>query len=251
MKNSMSKRSKSCFQRFKRQEVGIVKKCFKTYIALWGIAIVAFNVISFVVPDRDYSASFWIGYALITLVFIGNLICSYKVFRSIDATRLFYRVSVLSIGWCALAVTFVLGGISMLLSGIPYWVSVICAVIVLAVYLSAVIKAVTVGDLVGTVDMSVQQRTSVMRELLLRATEAKSLAHDERVRKDCDAVCDAIRYSDPVSSLELLDDENVILNKMSDLTMAVKSSEEEKVEKLSQEIIQLIVARNMRSKSLK
>ena len=69
-----------------------MKKRFNLYIVAWGILLALFNVIAFVsvgwVGQEKYTASFWIGYVFITVMFIGQLVCSYLAFKADSAKKL-------------------------------------------------------------------------------------------------------------------------------------------------------------------
>ena len=63
-----------------------MKKGFRFYLSIWAVLLVLFEVIAFVSPgwagQEKYTASFWIGYVVITLAFVGQLVCAIVAFRA-------------------------------------------------------------------------------------------------------------------------------------------------------------------------
>lgn len=70
-----------------------MKKNFKLYLICWALLLALFNVIAFVsegyIDHEKYTASFWIGYVFITVMFIGQLICAYTAFKADNAKKFF------------------------------------------------------------------------------------------------------------------------------------------------------------------
>ena len=83
-----------------------MKKLFKSYLILWAILLVLFNVIAFVSVgwsgQEKYTASFWIGYIAIMLMFGGQLYCAYLAFKADTAKKLFYNLSLIRISYTGL-----------------------------------------------------------------------------------------------------------------------------------------------------
>ena len=113
-----------------------MKKRFSFYAISWTILLALFNVIAFVSPGwigvEKYDAAFWIGYTFITVTFLGQLACAWFALKEDSTSKLFYKVSLITTSYIGLVVTFVIGGLCMLISPLPYWVGVIACSIVLA-----------------------------------------------------------------------------------------------------------------------
>ena len=104
-----------------------MKKYFKYYAVCWAIALVVFNVITFVVTSTTMGItallpSFWIGYLFITLAFIGNLVCSLLLFKEENKSKVFLKVSVISLAYSALIVSLVVCAVAMSVPQLTYWV---------------------------------------------------------------------------------------------------------------------------------
>ena len=232
-----------------------MKKGFKTYAIAWAILLALFNVIAFVSPGwtgiEKYTSSFWIGYVFITLCFIGNLICANAAFKADSAQKLFYKIPLITISYAALMVSFVVGGLCMLLPNLPYWVGVIVCAIVLALFAIAIVKASAAAELVECVDEKVKMQTSFIRNMTAEAESLMARAQSPEAKAVCKKVYEALRYSDPMSHPELSVIEAKITVKMDELSDAVAADDVEKMKRIADALIIIISDRNSQCRILK
>ncbi len=212
-----------------------MKKGFKTYTLAWLILLALFNVIAFVSPGwagiGKYTGSFWVGYALITACFLGNLLCAGKAFRAENARKLFYNMPLITLSYTALIVSFVIGGLCMLLSLLPYRLGAILCAAVLALYAIAVVKAQAAAEIVEGVDERVKTQTSFIRDMTAQAESLMRRAEDPEAKAACKKVYEALRYSDPVSAASLEGIEDRISSMFQQLSAAVLTGKNEDAER--------------------
>ena len=232
-----------------------MKKVFKFYSAVWAILLALFNVISFVSVGwagiSKYTPSFWVGYTFITLSFIGQIVCAYFALKDNDTKKTFYNVSLISTSYTGLILSFVFGGLCMIISPLPYWVGIILCAIVLAFNTIAVVKATAVIDIVSSIDEKVKENTLFIKSLTVDAESLMSRAKSETIKAKCKKVYEAVRYSDPMSSAALTSIESDITIKFSKLFEAVVSEDSEVAVTLADEIIILLGDRNKKCRLLK
>ena len=232
-----------------------MKKVFRFYSAVWAILLAIFNVISFVsvgwagIPK--YTPSFWIGYVFITLSFIGQIVCAYFALKDDDIKKTFYNVSLISTSYTGLILSFIFGGLCMLISPLPYWVGIILCAIVLGFNVIAVVKATAAIDIVSGIDKKMKESTLFIKSLTVDAENLISRAKSENIKAECKKVYEAVRYSDPMSNDAFASVESDITIKFSKLSEAVISEDSETVVTLADEIIILLVDRNRKCKLLK
>ena len=232
-----------------------MKKVFRFYSAIWAILLALFNVISFVsvgwagIPK--YTPSFWLGYVFITLSFIGQIVCAYFALKDSDIKKTFYNVSLIAISYIGLILSFVFGGLCMIISPLPYWVGIILCAIVLAFNIIAVVKATAAIDIVGGIDKKVKEDTFFIKSLTVDAENLISCAKSEAVKAECKKVYEAVRYSDPMSNSALSSIESEIIMKFSKLTDAVVSDDFNATAEYVDELVILICERNKKCKFLK
>ena len=232
-----------------------MKKRSGLYIAAWAVLLALFNVIAFVsvgwAGQEKYTSSFWIGYVLITVMFIGQLICALLAFNADSSKKLFYNISLFRTSYVGLIASFVFGGLCMVISTLPYWIGVILCAIVLAANALSVIKAKAAISEVERIDEKVTAQTFFIRSLTMDAETLMASAKSEAVKVECRKVYEAIRYSDPMSSDALSSVEGQITIKFAELSDAVKADDAEKVVALANEVVILAGDRNKKCKLLK
>ena len=185
-----------------------MKKGFKQYTTAWAALLILFNLICFVTPAEWYGfnkfgGSFWAGYAVITLAFLGQLACAYKAFRAENAKKFFYNLPLITVSYTGLILTLILGGLCMAIPDVPNWLGAIVGAVVLAFTALAIIKASAAADIVESVDKKVAEKTAFLRMTTADAEVILASAKSAEVKAECKKVYEALRYSDPVSYTHL------------------------------------------------
>ena len=232
-----------------------MKKAFNSYIVAWAVLLALFNVIAFVsvgwTGQEKYTSSFWIGYIFITVTFFGQLVCASKAFKADDAKKFFYNVSLIKTSYAGLVASFVIGGLCMLISPLPYWVGAIVCAIVLAANALSVIKSSAAVEEVERIDAKVKVQTFFIKALTVDADTLMASAKSEAVKAECKKVYEAIRYSDPMSNDALESVEREISVRFAELSEAVKADDIEKVAEIANNVVILVGDRNKKCKLLK
>ena len=230
-----------------------MKKGFKQYTTAWAALLILFNLVCFVTPAEvdgfnKFGGSFWAGYAVITLAFLGQLACAYKAFRAENAKKFFYNLPLITVSYTGLILTLILGGLCM---AIPNWLGAIVGAVVLAFTAVAVIKASAAADIVESVDKKVAEKTAFLRMATADAEVILASAKSAEVKAECKKVYEALRYSDPMSNEALSVTEAKITVKLDELKAATAADAAEKTKAAAGEIILLIKERNAKCKALK
>lgn len=232
-----------------------MKKRIALYGTAWTVVLALFNVISFVcvgLPGQEkYTASFWIGYGFITAALVGQLVCSCVTFKVYSAGKLFYRISLLRAGYICLIVSFAAGALCMLFSSLPYWVGILVCAIVLAVDILSVVKATAAIGEAERVDVQTDAQTHFIKSLTQEAEMLTASAKSEPARKACQKVCEAVRYSDPVSSPALAETEAQITAAFAELSESVRDDDVEKAAETAEALLRVLDSRNKQCKRLK
>ena len=232
-----------------------MKKVFKFYSVIWAVLLALFNVISFVSVGwagiSKYTPSFWIGYAFITLSFIGQIVCADFALKDNDIKKTFYNVSLIAASYTGLILSFVFGGLCMIISLLPYWVGILLCAIVLGINVIAIIKASAVVDIVSSIDEKAKESTFFIKSLTVDAESLMSRAKSETIKAECKKVYEAIRYSDPMSNGALVSIESEITIKFSNFSDAVVSDKFNVASECATELVILIDERNKKCKLLK
>lgn len=232
-----------------------MKKVFKFYFAVWAVLLALFNVIAFVSVGwagvEKYTPSFWIGYIFVTLSFIGQIVCAYFALKDEDIKKTFYNISLITTSYTGLIVSFIVGGLCMLISPLPYWIAAILCAIVLAFSVMAVVKASAAVEIINDVDKKVKESTLFIKSLTVDAESLLSRTKSKEAKASCKKVYEAARYSDPMSCDALASLESEITIKFAKLSEAVAKNDFEQISTLADELVVLIEDRNRKCKVLK
>lgn len=233
-----------------------MKKGFQRYAAAWAALLILFNLICFVTPAEWYGfnkfgGSFWAGYVVIMLAFLGQLACAYKAFRAENAKKLFYNLPLITVSYTGLILTLVFGGACMAVPDLPNWLGAILGAVVLAFTAVAVIKASAAADIVESVDKKVTEKTAFLRVATADAEVILASAKSEETKAECRKVYEALRYSDPMSNEALSVTEAKITVKLGELKAAAAADDAEKTKTAAEDLMLLIKERNTKCKALK
>ena len=232
-----------------------MKKRIGLYTAAWIVLFALFNVIAFVsvgwVGQEKYTPAFWIGYIFITLTFIGQFICAVKALNEDDAKKLFYNVSLIKMSYGGLIGSFIVGGLCMLISPLPYWIGVIVCILILAFNILSVVKAEAAIDEVEKIDKKKKTRTIFIKSLSIDAESLLAQAKSDDVKTECRKICEAIRYSDPMSDEALASVESQITIQFHSFAEAVENDDYELVAAVAKNLSVLIADRNKKCQLLK
>lgn len=233
-----------------------MKKYFKYYGICWVIALVVFNVITFVAANETVGlafvdSSFWVGYVFITIAFIGNMICSFLFFKEENKGKVFLNIPIIQLAYSALIVSLIVGTVAMAVPQIPYWVAIIVDVLVIAFYAIAIVKASAAADIVNNVEQKVKAQAFFIKSFTVDADSLIARASSDEMKAETKKVYEAIRYSDPMSDDALVNIESQIQNEFNVFSDAVKNNDIDLAKSSANELIFLINARNKKCKLLK
>ncbi len=230
-----------------------MNKNFKYYIAAWAVLAVIFNVIAFATPAvagaSKFDGAFWSGYVLIMLALIGQLVCAYFAFKAKNKEQIFLRLSLVTVSYSALILSFVVGAACMLIPNLPNWVGIVLCALILGFTAVSVVKANAAVELVRETDTRVKEKTAFIRMMTVDADNLMARAQTDEAKAMCKKVYEALRYSDPMSSEALSGTEAEISKEFTAFAAAVKNGEN--ASELADELLALIGDRNRMCKVMK
>ena len=230
-----------------------MKKVFKFYFISWIVLFAVFNLLAFTITANlgNFDTNFWIGYAFISIVFVGQLICGHFAFKADSLQKTFYNVSLLRISYISLIVSIVVGTAIITISVIPNWVGIIICALILAFSVVSILKASLAIETVSSIDEIIKQKTAFIKDLIVDAEILISKAKTSDTRKECQIIFEAIRYSDPMSDVALNEIEEKVNKCFKEFKDYVEKDDIENAQAVSKELQYLIVERNAKCKRLK
>lgn len=232
-----------------------MNKNFKYYVCIWAILLVIFNIATFVSPNEaagmtKFGGAFWVGYIFITLAFIGQLAVSFFAFNAKNMQKLFYKIPLIRISWTGLILTLISGVLCMVIPDLPNWIGIIVCFAVLAFNTISLAKANIAADIVSEIDDKVKLQTTFIKTLTVDAETLMSCAQNETAKVAAKKVCEAVRYSDPISNDGISGIESEITIKFNQFAGSITANSDD-IATVAEELIILITDRNKRCKLLK
>ena len=188
---------------------------------------------------------------MITLALTGQVACSCYVLKEKNATKLFYKLSLYQLSYSTLAISLIVGIILMILVPKQAWIAAIICLIILAVDVTAMMKAKLAVDTVVKVDEKIEQKTTFIRTKTAEAQTLTSTVDTEEKRAIAKRVYEALRYSDPMSDSQLESIESEIDECLQSLKSAIGDDDLDLATAQTQRIEALIAERNDKCKLLK
>ena len=231
-----------------------MKKSFKLYAAGWLVLFITFNVLILVLPSEIVAISkengtFWIGYILMVLSFIGQLVCAYTAFSKDNLQRFFYNISLISISYISTIVSIVVSLICITVPIIPFWIGSIICLLILAFSVISIIKAKMAIDIIEDIDEK-ESNTSFIRNMANEAELLWNTAQNDTYKTELKKVYEALRYSDPVSNEQLSSIEHEMEMSFNRLKNTISNGDEDIIS-ASKTLLSLIKERNLKCKMSK
>lgn len=234
-----------------------MKKNFKYFALIWFASLVIFNAVTFLVPaeiagiKRFDQPAFWIAYAFITVALIGQLVSALVVCVKSNLEKVFLNIPLLKLGYSALAVSVVVGLVFMVVPVIAPWIGALVCIIIMALYIIACVKATAAANIVSEKTESIKAQTSFIKTAVVDAENIMARATTTEIKTETKKVYEALRYSDYVSTPELIKIEVHIEDHLKQLKVAVESEDLEMVQTEANELLLLIKERNSKCKATK
>ena len=233
-----------------------MKSYFKYYGICWAILFLSFQVISFAPAGATVGLAalrpaFWISYAFIDLIFIGNLVCSIFFFRSDHTDRVFLRYPVVKLSFTALVESVIAGALVMAVPVIPYWIGVVIDVCIFAYYAIAIVKSTAAAEVVEQKGRQIKEQTAFIKSLTVEAEVLMNQCKTPQTKALVEKVYTAIRYSDPMSTPALQQADSQVQAAFTAFSAAVHSSDTLSAQGAADAVLTQLDARNKKCKALK
>ncbi|MDD7389463.1 MAG: hypothetical protein PUG60_07370 [Lachnospiraceae bacterium] len=226
-----------------------MKKFKNPLVIVLCILAVAFNVISFLIPVRSvHPASFWLAdlFAAAALAFqYYTAVIAFDKYQG--ALSKVYGYPVIGISLRYLTFQFIVSGVVILLCAfgvmVPVWLIAIPSIVLFVYAAVGLIVTEQAREIVEQKEESFQAQTNFMQSFAADVRSMIAMTEDKEIKKMLEKLAEDIRYSDPVSSNEIREQEDMIQRKCVDLISAVTCQSPDTAERI-REISMLLVRRN-------
>ena len=233
-----------------------MKNSFGVYSIVWALALLMFNVVTFVVPNEINGVSrwtgiFWVSYAFITAAFLGQLLCAHFAFKPSTNQKLFYRIPMIRVSYIGLIVMLIAGGVFMAVPVLPCWIGIIVCAIILIVCAMYVIRATVLANIISNMDDKTKERIAFMALLAIEAKSISFSAPNEELANLALKLHEETKYSDMTSPIGIEEANASLKAKLKEFKAAVEGGDGELANEVAEQYIALLKTRNELCKSLK
>ena len=226
-----------------------MSKGLKIYFAIMAIIAVMFSVLVFVIPfEKKCMATFIVSYigvlvALAVQCYVGVLVFK----KSTTLKSKVYGIPVIRVSIIYLILQLITS-VALIIANVFVFVPIFIPVVVLVILtgLAAIGVLLTVGakSIIEGIEKEEKQRTAFMNNFKVEVESLENKTSDEVFNKDIHKFVEKVKYSDPMSANELVDVENEISAKYSDLKESINSENLDDAKKQLAEINDLMDKRN-------
>ena len=226
-----------------------MSKGLKIYFAIMAIIAIMFSVLVFVIPfEKKSVAAFWVAYIGVIVALLVQCYVGFLVFKKSSTLRSkvygipVIRVSVIYFILQLLASTALIIANHFVI--IPVFIPVIFLVILAGLAGIGVLLTVGAKDIIESIEKEEKQRTAFMNNFKIEVESLERKSSDEAFNKEIHKFVEKVKYSDPMSASELVDVENEISAKYSDLKETILADNVEEGKKQLAELNDLVDKRN-------
>lgn len=234
-----------------------MKKNFKYFALIWFVSIIVFNAVTFIISaeivglNRFEQPAFWIAYAFICIALIGQLVSALLVCSKDTLEKVFLNIPVLKLGYSAVAISVLVGLVFMIVPVISAWIGALVCIVITALYVIACVKSSAAANVVSEKTESVKSQTSFVKTAVIEIENITTRATMSKIKAEIKKIYEALRYSDYVSTPELVKIEVHIEDRLTQLKVAVENGDLEMVQTETNELLLLINERNNKCKLTK
>ena len=223
-----------------------MKKNKSISFLMLSIIFAVYNIIVFVGPFLKV-ITFWGSYGFTVLAFIISGIVLHAAFKRMrNINDAFLRIPAVGISLQYISVQIIISLICMSLTIFQPWMVVAACVVWTGINWVRLLLSVIGKDEAERVEEKVLQKTRFIRELKIEIELLIPQSPNEELTRNMKALVEKVRYSDPMSSKEVVEAENRITAEMAELDEAVKVADFKVANNCAKEINDLIDVRNQK-----
>ena len=223
------------------------KNSTKGYVIL-GILFTLVSIIAFAVPTLK-TATFWIAYVFTAAAFAAQIIIWRTALGKEALKSKFLGFPVVHIGIVYAIIQTVAFAVFLFAPMLPVWSAIVVCSIIAGVSAVCMISTDAGLNEIERVEAEVQEKVFFIRELQADIELIATTETDADTKAELTRLAEKISFSDPMSNEQLMDLENKISAKVSELVLKLKTATN-KVEIIT-ELTLLLDERNKKCKILK
>ena len=224
-----------------------MEKQFRQFWILSAGALIFYNLFAWQsgFSISDLSDKVMIGsFVLINLSMIMQLILMSSAYKAGKLACVFYHLPLIKIGFYGLTAMILMILLVLFVPDFPAWIGALGCLIIAFIEECFSFKAKKTAEYIESVDDKIADQTDFIRSMTVASKALIESAESEEMKKECKKIYETFRYSDPMSTSDLIDEEERIHDLFLTFISAVKNSQSEQAKLISNELQQKIQERN-------
>lgn len=228
------------------------KKNVLALASIYIIWVTVYSIFIFKVLNIPNSLILWVSYFFTIFSYFLSFTLSYLIFiKEISPTNRFLGLPLHQVGIFYAVIQTILSVLFILLPMLPEVVAAIIQITVLAIILILLISTQTLRNYIENIDNGTVSSRNFILGLANDVLTMSKQVEDANLKKQLNLLYEKLRYSDPISNVEISDLDNIIENQIYQLRDFLKTDRIEEVLKCCTDICALIEDRNIKCKNLK
>lgn len=228
------------------------KKNVLALASIYIIWVTVYSIFIFKVLNIPNLLILWVSYFFTIFSYFLSFTLSYLIFiKEISPTNRFLGLPLHQVGIFYAVIQTILSVLFILLPMLPEVVAAIIQITVLAIILILLISTQTLRNYIENIDNDTVSSRNFILGLANDVLTMSKQVEDANLKKQLNLLYEKLRYSDPISNVEISDLDNIIENQIYQLRDFLKTDRIEEVLKCCTDICALIEDRNIKCKNLK
>lgn len=179
-----------------------VNKNKTLYFVVIALLLGLFNLISFLIPFPK-GGSFWTGYVSITIAILISSVVLYIIFDKRDLKSRFYGVPLIYVLRSYVILQLILGITQMALPAFNYKYAIVVNAVILVFTIIGLISLTVGKEEIERVDEKVKQKIMYIREIKILVENLIDETTEDSLLQELKKIQELIKYSDPMSNVEV------------------------------------------------
>ena len=230
-------------------KIKVRKRAIVTSLILL-VILAAYNILYFVIPfNRTLSqTSYWITYGCTTFVVLFMAVLVFIGIGDKNKKSRVFGLPILYLGFMAIIIQLIFDIIVMVIGNwleFKSWITIVFETLFLSVFFISLIVRTAYKDTIKKID-KLSTKENFIRDLRVDLEVLSSGVENDLLKEPLNKLFEKVKYTDPVSSKNVFDIEDEILNKIITLRAEIQDNQIEKALKTIKAIDSLITERKLK-----
>lgn len=231
--------------------MGLKRKNWLLTTIIYFVIFAAYNLFVFLVFN-DYNDIFWVSYGFMLVAYLIHIGCVFFIFKNTSINAVFFGIPLLSLSIYFVCAELFSSLVFMIFKSMANMkTAILIQALLLMLFLVIAIIAIMTRDTVQNVDDKIKQGTTFIKGLHVDIEMMMQRSQNLEVTSELKKLSEIVRYSDPMSRPEVSMQEQMIMQGMTELRMALDAVDIQRSKEICSRLSLIFVERNKKLMLLK